>query len=310
LTYSATSLTVAYETVTVVSGPASTISMTTRPDLGYYGRAFGQQPIYIIQDSGGNTVTTDNTTVLTVTTPSNSGSIIFQESMTAVNGVVTFTSLGFSGINAGTFVLFRVSTTSFSNTYSDSIMIVKGDPVLSWSDSTKLSGASAYTVTAPTSNAAGTFSYTSSNTGVASVSGSTITVVGQGNTTLTATLTPTDTTNFNSNVSVTSTLTVTAGAATISISLAGGVVTVAKGTAINITASVNTAGKVKFMVNGKVIGGCAAKSATTSATCSWKPAMQGQSVALTALLNPTSSSFSNVRSSALNVGVSRRSGKR
>ena len=310
VTYSATSLTSAFETLTVTSGPASNITRSTRPDFGYYGRAFGQQPIYIIQDSGGNTVTTDNTTVLTVTTPSNSGSTIFQESMTAVGGVVTFTSLGFSGINAGTFVLFRVSSSSFANTYTDSIMILKGDPVLTWGDSTKLSGASAYTVTAPTSNAAGTFAYTSSNTGVASVSGSTITVVGQGNTTLTATLTPTDTTNFNSNVSVTSTLTVTAGAATISISLAGGVVTVAKGTAINITASVNTAGKVKFMVNGKVIGGCAAKSATTSATCSWKPAIQGQSVALTALLDPTSSSFSNVRSAALNVGVGRRTGRR
>ena len=310
VTYSATSLTSVGETITVTSGPASSISRTTRPDSGFYGRAFGQQPVYVITDMGGNTVTTDNTTVLTVTTPNNSGSTIFQESMTAVNGVVTFTSLGFSGINAGTFVLFRVSTTAFSNTYSDSIMIVKGDPVLAWSNSTKLSGASAYTVTAPTSNAAGTFSYTSSNTGVASVSGSTITVVGQGNTTLTATLTPTDTTNFNSNVSVTSTLTVTAGAATISISLAGGVVTVAKGTTINITASVNAAGKVKFMVNGKVIGGCAAKSATTSATCSWKPTTQGQSATLTAILNPTSSSYSNAKSNTLNVGVGRRTGTR
>lgn len=310
ITYVATSLSSAYETLTVTSGPASNITRSTRPDFGYYGRAFGQQPIYIIQDSGGNTVTTDNSTVLTVTTPSNSGSIIFQESRTAVNGIVTFTGLGFSGINAGTFVLFRVTPNSFSSYYTDSIMIVKGDPVLTWGDSTKLSGASPYTVTAPTSNAAGSFSYSSSNTGVASVSGSTITVVGQGNTTLTATLTPTDTTNFNSGVSVTSTLTVSAAAATITISLAGGVVKVAKGTAINITASVNTAGKVKFMVNGKVIGGCAAKSATTSATCSWKPTTQGQSVALTAILNPTSGSFSNVRSSALNVGVGRRTGPR
>ena len=310
LTYSATSLTAAYETVTVVSGPASTISRTTRPDLGYYGRAFGQQPVYTIQDSGGNTVVTDNTTVLTVSSSSYSGLVIQGESATAVNGIVTFTNLGFTGVNAGTFMLFTVSSSSFANTYTDSIMVRKGDPVLAWSNSTKQSGASAYTVTAPTSNAAGTFAYTSSNTGVASVSGSTITVVGQGNTTLTATLTPTDTTNFNSNVSVTSTLTVTAGAATISISLAGGVVTVAKGTAINITASVNTAGKVKFMVNGKVIGGCAAKSATTSATCSWKPTTQGQSATLTAILNPTSSSFSNTKSNTLNVGVGRRTGTR
>lgn len=310
LTYSATSLTAAYETVTVVSGPAAKITRSTRPDLGYYGRAFGQQPVYLIQDSGENTVVTDNTTVLTVSASNYSGAIVQGASATAVNGVVTFTSLGFTGINAGTFVNFTISSSSFSNPLINSIMMLRGDPVLIWGDSTKLSGASAYTVTAPTSNAAGTFAYTSSNTGVASVSGSTITVVGQGATTLTATLTPTDTTNFNSDVSVTSTLTVTAGAATISIALNGGVVTVAKGTAITITASVNTAGKVKFMVNGKVIGGCASKSATTSATCSWKPSVQGQSVALTALLNPTSGSFSNVKSSALNVGVGRRTGPR
>lgn len=310
VTYLATNLTSVSETVTVTSGPAANINRTTRPDFGYYGRAFGQQPVYTITDSGGNTVTTDNSTVLTITTPSNSGSTIFQETQTAVNGVVTFTGLGFSGINAGTFVLFRVSSSSFSNTYTDSIFMVKGDPVLSWTDSTKNIGASPYTVTAPTSNAAGTFEYASSNTGVASVSGSTITVVGQGTTTLTATLTPTDTTNFNSAVSVTSTLTVSASASTITISLAGGVVTVSKGTSVTITATVNVAGKVKFFANGKVIGGCAAKSATTSATCSWKPAIQGQNVALTALLDPTSGSYSNVRSSALNVGVGRRTGRR
>jgi len=310
VTYLATNLTSVSETVTVTSGPAANINRTTRPDFGYYGRAFGQQPVYTITDSGGNTVTTDNSTVLTITTPSNSGSTILQETQTAVNGIVTFTNLGFSGINAGTFVLFRVSASSFSNTYTDSVIMAKGDPVLSWSNSTKNSGASAYTVTPPDSNAAGVFSYTSSNSNVATVSGTTISVVGQGTTTLTATLTPTDTNNFNSDVSVTSTLTVTASSATITISLAGGVVTVPKGKAIVITATVNVAGKVKFFANGKVIGGCAAKSATTSATCSWKPAIQGQNVALTALLNPTSGSFSNVRSSALNVGVTRRTGPR
>jgi hypothetical protein len=310
VTYLATNLTSVSETVTVTSGPAANINRTTRPDFGYYGRAFGQQPVYTITDSGGNIVITDNSTILTISTPNNLGSVILQETQTAVNGIVTFTNLGFSGINAGTFVLFRVSASSFSNTYTDSILLVKGDPVLSWADSTKNNGASPYTVTAPVSNAIGSFAYSSSNTGVASVSGSTVTVVGQGSTTLTATLTPTDTTNFNSGVSVTSTLTVSASASTITISIAGGVITVTKGKAIVITASVNTAGKVKFFANGKVIGGCAAKSATTSATCSWKPAIQGQSVALTALLDPTSGSYSNVRSPALNVGVGRRTGRR
>lgn len=100
------------------------------------------------------------------------------------------------------------------------------------------------------------------------------------------------------------------GGATISISLAGGAVTAAKGTPILITATVSMAGRVKFLANGKVIGGCASKNASTSATCSWTPAVQGQSVALSAILNPTSGSYSTVKSSNLNIGVVRRTGRR
>ena len=310
LTYTATSLTSTYETLTVASGPAAVISRTIRPDYGYYGRAFGQQPVYTIQDSGGNNVTTDNSTVLTITTPNNAGSTIFQESATAVNGVVTFTNLGFSGINAGSFVLFTVTANSFSSTYTDSIMILKGDPILSWANSTKISGDAPYTVTAPTSNAAGTFTYTSSNSSVATVASTTITITGQGTTTLTATLTPTDTTNFNSGVSITSTLAVSAGAATVTISLAGGVTTVSKGTPITITASVNVTGRVSFYINGKSIGGCTALHTTSSATCAWKPAVQGKSVTLSALLRPSSVNYSNARSNLLQVGVNRRTGRR
>lgn len=310
ITYSASNLTSTSETVTLLAGAAGIISRTTRPDYGYYGRPFGQQPVYTITDFGGNIVTTDNTTVLTITTPNNSGSTILQETQTAVNGIVTFTGLGFSGINAGTFVMYRVSADSFSFTYTDSINMMRGDPVLSWSNFSKLSGDAPFTITAPTSNAAGTFSYSSSNTEVATVSGSTITITGQGSTTLSATLAPSDTTNFNSGVSVTTTLSVSAGAATVTISLAGGVVTVAKGTAIAITASVNVTGKVSFYVNGKPIGGCASRHTTSSVNCTWKPTRQGQSVTLSALLKPSSSNYTIARSNLLQVGVGRRTGRR
>jgi hypothetical protein len=310
ITYSAANLTSTSETVTLLAGAAASINRLTRPDFGYYGRPFGQQPVYTITDMGGNVVTTDNTTILTISTPNNVGSTILQESQTAVNGIVTFTGLGISGINAGTFTQIRVSSSSFNNPYSDSIFMEKGDPVLSWSNFTKLSGDAPFTVTAPTSNAAGTFTYSSSNTGVATVSGSTITVVGQGTTTLTATLTPTDTTNFNSSVSVTTTLSVSAGAATVTISLAGGVVTIAKGTPIAITASVNVTGRVSFYINGKPIGGCTSRHTTSSVSCTWKPAIQGQSVTLSALLRPSSGNYTNARSNLLQVGVGRRTGRR
>ena len=48
-------------------------------------------------------------------------------------------------------------------------------------------GDAAFALTAPTSNSAGAFSYTSSNTSVATISGTTVTIVGAGSSTITAT---------------------------------------------------------------------------------------------------------------------------
>lgn len=110
--------------------------------------------------------------------------------------------------------------------------------------------------------------------------------------------------------SVTQSITVTASFATISISLAGGVLKANKSTSIVITAETSNAGKVKFYANGKVIGGCASRVATTSATCFWKPAVQGANVRLTATLDPTSDIYANVTSSSLMVAVAKRVGLR
>jgi len=51
----------------------------------------------------------------------------------------------------------------------------------------KVAGAANFTLTAPTTNSAGAFTYTSSNLNVATISGSTVTVVGAGTSTITAT---------------------------------------------------------------------------------------------------------------------------
>ena len=51
----------------------------------------------------------------------------------------------------------------------------------------KILGDAAFALTAPTSNSTGAFSYTSSNTAVATISGSTVTIVGAGSTVITAT---------------------------------------------------------------------------------------------------------------------------
>ena len=87
---------------------------------------------------------------------------------------------------------------------------VKATPTFSsWSNVTKTFGDANYTVTAPTvtGSIAGSFSYSSSNTGVISISDTTFTVAGGGSATITATFTPTDTANYNS-ATTTNTVTV------------------------------------------------------------------------------------------------------
>ena len=88
--------------------------------------------------------------------------------------------------------------------------IAKATPTFSsWSNVTKSYGDANYTVTAPTvtGSIAGSLSYSSSNTGVISISGTTFTVAGGGSATITATFTPTDTANYNS-ATTTNTVTV------------------------------------------------------------------------------------------------------
>ncbi|MFY7886728.1 MAG: Ig-like domain-containing protein, partial [Dolichospermum sp.] len=59
--------------------------------------------------------------------------------------------------------------------------------ITNFSIPTKTYGDAPFTIIAPTSNSSGTFSYTSSNTSVATISGNTITIVGAGSSDITAT---------------------------------------------------------------------------------------------------------------------------
>ena len=99
---------------------------------------------------------------------------------------------------------------SASATSVATAQIAKATPTFSsWTNVTKTFGDANYTVTPPTvtGSLAGTFAYSSSNTGVISISGATFTVAGGGSATITATFTPTDTTNYN-NATTTNTVTV------------------------------------------------------------------------------------------------------
>ena len=74
--------------------------------------------------------------------------------------------------------------------YFDDVSLVAPPPaptLSNFSVPAKLVGAEPFELTAPTTNSAGAFTYTSSDTEVATISGSTVTVVGEGTSTITAT---------------------------------------------------------------------------------------------------------------------------
>ena len=130
-----------------------------------------------------------------------------------------------------------------------------------------------------------------------------------GSVSLTAIFTPTDSANFETSTTTTLAITVVNGVSTVTLSLTGGVTQIPKGKAINIIASIDQAGRVTFLIDGKRVPGCINRLASTgNITCSWKPAVQ-KPVMITANLNPTNNVYNN-SSSRLAVQVVRRSGSR
>jgi len=98
--------------------------------------------------------------------------------------------------------------------------------------------------------------------------------------------------------------------ATVSNALAGNVTTVQKGIPIAITSSLSDDGLVTFKYNNKNIGGCVSvRSSSLSATCNWKPSVQG-SGKITATLRSPTAAFTSVTSPALHVSVIKRGNNR
>ncbi len=305
LTYSSAGLNSLQETLTITTGLASTFTRIIRAADAYIGGKFGTQPTYQVTDSAGNIVTTGS--YLITVTPS-TGSIVGRNSVETVNGVATFTDLGIKGVGAGQLVMLSVSSAGFTTYTGDSIITRKGYPILSWSDYYIPRGTSAFTIPSPDSSTAGTFSYSSSNSSVISISGSTVTVGNSGTATITATFTPSNTTDFYTGETITSVFTVLPSGGTLIVSAPNGVAQ--KGISNTLTATASDNGAVTFFVNGKRIPGCiGVRTQSSSATCSWKPSLQG-SVTLSALLVPNNDLIETVRSAPVNVPVVRRTGRR
>ena len=139
---------------------------------------------------------------------------------TAISGAINQTyTLTSADIGSAISVQITVSdgSTSASASSSPTPNIAKATPTFSaWNNVPKNYGDSSFTVTAPTVTGSldGTFSYSSANSSVISVSGSTFTVVGAGTSVITATFTPTDSTGYNT---ATTNMTVTVAKASLGV---------------------------------------------------------------------------------------------
>ena len=307
LNYNATGYSTITETLTATEGVASTLTRTVRAQDAPIGNPFLTQPVYQVTDAAGNPITSFNGPI---TISASQGTLGGTKTIDAVNGVAVFKDLSLSGINASQLVILTVTSPGFTPYTGDSIITRPGKPLLSWSSLFLTNGTPSFTITNPLASVAGTFAFSSGNTAIASFSGTTLNINGVGTTTLLATFTPSDTTNYTSGETTTLTLTVVGGSNGITISLSGGGTSATFRSSTTITASVDNDGTVTFFAAGKRIPGCISKlTSSRTVSCSWKPSMHG-SVALSAVLNPTSDSYPTVTSAALTVGIGARSNKR
>jgi len=152
-------------TVTLTVSPATTVLS----NFSVSANTFGNAPFSIVpptsNSNGGFTYTSSNTNVATI-----------------VGDVVTMVGAGTSTITAT-----QTNTASYtSSTITASFQVGQAMPTLSFSIPTKTILDAAYTIDPPTSNSTGAFTYTSSNTAVATIVDGLVTILALGTTTITA----------------------------------------------------------------------------------------------------------------------------
>jgi len=139
----------------------------------------------------------DSPFVITDPNSNSNGAFSYTSSDTSVatisGNTITIVGAGSSAITAT-----QAATANYtSGTITTTFQVNQSTPTITnFSIPTKIYGDSPFVITDPNSNSNGAFSYTSSDTSVATISGNTITIVGAGSSTITAT--QEETTNYTS----------------------------------------------------------------------------------------------------------------
>ena len=206
--------------LSATSAGSCTVTATKAADDRYNSASSGATTITVNKISQSTALSLATTTVVygqTLTLSGSGGDGGGALSYAVSTGTCTLDGDGvtLTAGNAGStcqVTITRATSTNYNALTSDpvSITITRATPTLGSltlpSPNKKFDDAP-FSLTSPSANVAGAWSYASALTSVATISGAEVTITGAGSSTITATFVPTDTTNYNTS-SVTATLTI------------------------------------------------------------------------------------------------------
>ncbi|MCU1363505.1 MAG: Mucin-22, partial [Acidimicrobiaceae bacterium] len=131
LTFTDGSLTAAVSnSITVSTGAATQLVVTTAPSGAASGSALTGQPVVKVQDSGGNVVTNASGAITATINTGTGGAITAGASVSISGGVATFTTLTMTGVAGNSYTLhfsngtFSVNSGSFTMTFGAATQLV------------------------------------------------------------------------------------------------------------------------------------------------------------------------------------------
>jgi hypothetical protein len=192
--------TISGSTITIVGAGNTTITATQAPN-GQYASATASVVLTVsslttptlsgFALSSNSVVLGSAAPTITAPTSESAGAITYASSNTSV-ATISGSTITIVGAGNTTITATQAADGQYASATASVVLTVSNltTPTLSGfalSSNSVVLGSAAPTITAPTSASAGAITYTSSDTNVATISGSTITIVGAGNTTITAT---------------------------------------------------------------------------------------------------------------------------
>jgi hypothetical protein len=241
--------TVAGSTITIVGGGTSTITAYQAITTDYGSATISatltvSQATTVLSGFSEITKTFGNAAfIITQPTTNSTGAFTYTSSNTAV-ATIAGSTVTIVGAGTATITASQASNANFTAATTTATMTVsQATPVLTgFSVATRTFGNAAFTITQPTTNSTGAFTYTSSDTAVATIAGTTITIVGAGTSTITAS--QASTANF---LAGTTTATLTVNKATPTISSFSAITKTFGDAAFNLVApTTNSTGAITY----------------------------------------------------------------